>query len=409
MADLSYERFYVFDHVNLYGAKLNTDKLRSFFRNYFRLENSYFTVGGWKKELAYFLRMGNLGAHLVDRVKFRLYPKLDIVADFPSHLDVETASACQMRCPMCYTTYMDESLKGIMKYELFTRIVDEAANLGVYSIKLSWRGEPLLNKRIVDMVRYAKQKGIKEVAFLSNAEFLTTDMAEALVDAGLDWLSISADGTGEIYNEIRRPAIFEETIARAVYMKQYRDSKGLNRPLLRVQSIMSAVENNPGAFKNAWSNVVDRINIIADEIRDFNEKDLQWDRYFICPKPWQRMTIAYDGRVHQCISDYGAKNIIGDVNETSLYDIWHGPKNEAVRDAFRKHRYLEENDPCNICSYGVITEKSKLRGGDQMYVRRYKGIAPVVAMNEVTLKAPKPAKIRKSVADKRASKANDRA
>ena len=210
---------------------MNAASIRSFFRNYFRFENSYFTVGGWRKELAYFLRMGNLGAHVVDRVKFRIFPKLGIVADFPSHLDVETASACQMRCPMCYTTYMDDSLKGVMKWDLYTRIIDQAARLGVYSVKLSWRGEPLLNKRIVDMVRYAKQKGIKEVAFLSNAEFLDQEMAEALVDSGLDWLSVSADGVGEIYNEIRRPAIFEETLERVAYMKQYRDGKGLTRPI----------------------------------------------------------------------------------------------------------------------------------------------------------------------------------
>lgn len=386
---------------------MDKEKLRSFARNYFRFENSYFTFGGWKKEFIYFLRMGNLGAHLVDRVKFRLFPKFGIVANFPSHLDIETASACQMRCPMCYTTYMDESLKGIMKYELYTKIIDEAVTLGIYSIKLSWRGEPLLNKNIVQMVQYAKGKGIKEVAFLSNAEFLTEKMAEALVDAGLDWLSVSADGTGEIYNEIRRPAIFEETLARVEYMKRYRDSKGLSRPLLRVQSIMSAVENNPDDFKGAWSGIVDRMNIIADEARDFNEKSLQFDRYFVCAKPWQRMTIAYDGRVHQCISDYGAKNVIGDVNESSLYEVWHGPKNEAVREAFRRHQYLERNEPCNLCSYGVITEKSKLKSKDDMYVRRYISIAPVVVENEVMLKAPKPAKIRKSVADERARKAED--
>jgi radical SAM protein with 4Fe4S-binding SPASM domain len=188
-------------------------------------------------------------------------------------------------------------------------------------------------------------------------------------------------------------------------MKQYRDSKGLTRPLLRVQSIMSAVENNPTDFKNAWANIVDRINVIADETRDFDASDLQFDRYFVCAKPWQRMSIAYDGRVHQCISDYGAKNVIGDVNVESLHAIWHGPKNEAVREAFRQHRYLEKNAPCNICSYGVITEKSKLKGGDEMYVRRYKGIAPIVAQNVVVLKAPKPATIPKRVADERARKA----
>ena len=181
---------------------MNNSRLRSFFRNYFRFENSYFTIGGWRKQLSYFLRMGNLPSHIVDRIKFRIYPKLLIVPDFPSHLDVESASACQMRCPMCYTTYMPDELKGLMKWELYTRIIDEAKELGVYSVKLSWRGEPLLNTRVVDMVRYAKGKGIKEVAFLTNAEFLDKKMAEELVDSGLDWLSVSADGVGAIYNEI---------------------------------------------------------------------------------------------------------------------------------------------------------------------------------------------------------------
>lgn len=369
--------------------------LSSFFRNYLRFENSYFTVGGWRKQFSYFLRMGHLPSHLVDRIKFRLYPKLLIVSDFPSHLDVESASACQMRCPMCYTTYMPDDLKGIMKWELYTRIIDEARELGVYSVKLSWRGEPLLNGRIVDMVRYAKSRGIKEVAFLTNAEFLNKKMAEELVDSGLDWLSVSADGVGAIYNEIRHPAIFEETVARVAYMKTYRDSKGLKKPLLRVQSIMSAVENDPEPFRKAWEGIVDRINVIADEIRDFEAKELQFDRYFMCPKPWQRMTIAYDGRVHQCISDYAGKNIIGDVTENTLYHIWHNEKNTAVRNAFKQHRYLEENEPCNTCSYGVITEKSKIRVGSEMYVRRYKGIPPVVLLDEVTLKAPKPPKLRK--------------
>jgi hypothetical protein len=42
----------------------------------------------------------------------------------------------------------------------FRKIIDECATRGVYSVKLSWRGEPLLNPHIVDMVRYAKEKGI---------------------------------------------------------------------------------------------------------------------------------------------------------------------------------------------------------------------------------------------------------
>lgn len=364
-------------------------RIRTYLKGLFRFEPHYFTVGGWRKELAYFLAQGHVAAHLVDRVKFRLFPKLGVVGRFPSHVDIETASACQMRCPMCYTTHMADEKKGLMSWELFTRLIDECAANGVYSIKLSWRGEPLLNKRLVDMVRAAKAKGIKEVAFLTNAELLTPEIGRALVDAGLDWMSVSADGVGAIYNEIRAPAIFEETIERVRQMKAYRDGKGLTRPLLRVQSILSAVENDPQTFHKAWEGVVDRINVIADAIRDFeNRDDLIFDTYYVCPKPWQRLTVAHDGKVHQCISDYGGLKILGDATKQSLVEIWRGPVNQAVRQAFRRHEWLEQNAPCRLCSYGLAQEADRLAVGDGLAVRRFKSVPKVVAAGAVQLKTP---------------------
>ena len=294
---------------------MSSSRFKSFFENYFRFETDYFTVGGWRKDLAYFLKQGHIFAHIIDRIKFRIYPKFLLAPGFPSHLDIETASNCQMRCPMCYTTHMPQNLKGVMSWDLYKKIIDEAAAKNVYSVKLSWRGEPLLNKNIVKMVQYAKEKKIKEVAFLSNAELLTKEMAEQLVDAGLDWLSVSADGVGDIYNEIRAPAIFEETIERVRYMKEYRDSKGLTKPLLRVQSIMSAVQHNPDEYNQAWEGVVDRINIISDHIRDFHVyTDHDYDEYYVCSKPFNRINIAYDGGIHQCGADYAAKTICGELH-----------------------------------------------------------------------------------------------
>lgn len=365
---------------------MNSQMLKSFFHRYFRFEHDYFTVGGWRKDLMYFLKQGNIYAHLIDRVKFRIFPKFLVVADFPSHIDIEAASACQMRCPMCYTTYLPEELKGLMKWDLFTRIIDEAAKRKVYSVKLSWRGEPLLNKRIVDMVKYAKDKGIKEVAFLTNAELLTHEMSEKLVDAGLDWLSISADGVGEVYNEIRSPAIFEETVERVRYMREYRDRRGLVKPLLRVQSVMSAVAKDAEAFNHAWEGVVDRINVISDQIRDFESRtDLEYDPYYVCAKPWTRLNIAYDGRVHQCGADYAAKTTVGDCNTQSLYEIWHGEGNRKVREAFKRHTYLQDLPACRNCSMGLVQEAEEV---DNMKVLRYKSVPNIVDAQGVQLHTP---------------------
>ena len=47
-----------------------------------------------------------------------------------------------------------------MDMALFKKIIDEGAENGLYSIKLSLRGEPLLHPQIIDMVDY----GCSEIA-----------------------------------------------------------------------------------------------------------------------------------------------------------------------------------------------------------------------------------------------------
>jgi radical SAM protein with 4Fe4S-binding SPASM domain len=360
-------------------------KFESFLRNYFKFERDYFTVGGALKEFSYFISQGNIVSHVIDRVKFRIFPKLLIVPDFPTHIDIEAASSCQMRCPMCYTTYMPDEIKGLMKWDLYVKLVDEVAIRGVYSIKLSWRGEPLLNNRIIDMIKYAKEKGIKEVSLLTNAELMTAKMAEAIVDSGLDWISISADGTKAVYDEIRAPAVFEETLSKVQYLKDYRNSLKLAKPLIRVQSILSAVED-PDEYINSWKNKVDRINIISDQIRDYETRtDQEYDPYYMCPKPWTRINVAHDGKIHQCGADYSGKLIIGDTNSQSLYEIWHGAESKKIRNAFINHTYLDDLPACRNCSYGLIQEKNKV---GSMTLQKYKSVPKVVEGTTVKLRTP---------------------
>jgi radical SAM protein with 4Fe4S-binding SPASM domain len=336
----------------------------AFKQHWFSFEHDYFSLNDTLDRMKYFLRREHLLRHLKDRLYFRIYPKVKLVAPFPTHVEIEAASACQMRCPMCYTTVMDNRLKGVMKWELFTKIVDECAARGVYSIKLSWRGEPLLNRRIVDMVAYAKQKGIVDVAFLTNGERLTPEIADALIDAGLDWISFSFDGFKETYDVIRKPATFEETVDRIKMLRGKRDSRGLKKPLIRVQSIFSVIQHDPMGFRKIFDGIADSVNFIADQIRDFEEGKIQHNPFYQCPIPWQRMAVAHNGKVHQCISDYAGQNILGDVTQKSLYQIWHDKPFRELRKSFLTFRYLE-NAACRICTDGAVTEKVQVKLGDR--------------------------------------------
>jgi len=260
---------------------------------------------------------------------------------------------------------------GFMDLDLYKKIIDECAREPLYSIKLSWRGEPLLNPNIKEMVSHAKKKGIRDVAFLSNGERLNPRLAEGLVDAGLDWISISFDGMGETYNRIRKPAIYKETMEKIKYIRHYRERLKSQKPLIRIQSIRSAIRGKESEFLESWNGIADRVNFIADQKRSLDAKDYRHDPHYICPSPWQRMIITWDGKVTQCCEDYLEENILGDTKEKSLKEIWHDTPLRELRELMKKGRRLKTM-PCRICSEGGTTEEEEIVVGKRrLRVARY--------------------------------------
>lgn len=333
-----------------------------------KINHDYFSISNRRDNLRYFLRQGHIISHLVDRIKWNYFPKFFLLPSFPTHLEIEASSACQMRCPMCKTAEMIKKgiiNAGLMDFELYKKIIDDCSREPLHSIKLSWRGEPLLNPRIVEMIVYAKQQGIRDVAFLSNGERLHPELIEALIDSGLDWISISFDGMGEIYNRIRKPAIFEETLEKIRYFRAYRDRRQKIKPLIRIQSVHSAIRGREGDFLKLWEGVADRVNIIADQKRSTEEKDYIHDPDYICPSPWQRMCIAWDGKVVQCYGDYLEGNILGNVSEKSLRAIWKDKPFQELRLLMKQGKRLLTK-PCRTCSDGGIIEREEIILGDRV-------------------------------------------
>ena len=104
--------------------------------------------------------------------------------------------------------FMKEEI-GYMDYGIYKDIFKKNIEHLPYSIKLNWRGEPLLHPKIADMVAFAKDIGVHEVQLNTNGLLLTKELAIDLAEAGLDRIIISMDGfTKETYEKIRRGGDF---------------------------------------------------------------------------------------------------------------------------------------------------------------------------------------------------------
>ena len=92
----------------------------------------------------------------------------------------------------------------VINFDLYKSIIDQAVKLNVPSVKLIWRGEPLLHPKVKELIQYAKESGIIEVIINTNGTNLNTKKANDLIDSGLDQLIYSFDGgTKETYEKMR--------------------------------------------------------------------------------------------------------------------------------------------------------------------------------------------------------------
>ena len=77
----------------------------------------------------------------------------------PREVFLEVTAHCNIKCPMCPVTTGLERPRGTMKYELFEKVLDDVAGI-VPHMSLFLAGEPLLHKRIFEMIAAASQRGI---------------------------------------------------------------------------------------------------------------------------------------------------------------------------------------------------------------------------------------------------------
>ena len=95
------------------------------------------------------------------------------VAEFPLKLDIELTNRCNRTCDMCAfhsKLALYKFPKEDMDLAIFKKIIDESE--GKTTLKLNYSGEPLLYPHLLEAIRYAKDKGVIEVRFNTNADLL---------------------------------------------------------------------------------------------------------------------------------------------------------------------------------------------------------------------------------------------
>jgi len=145
-------------------------------------------------------------------------PERDVnVAPLPSRLYIECTAACNISCAQACCapeTGITRTRKaGMLDFELFKRVIDEAGpSLG--RIDFFNYGEAFLHKRAVEMCEYIKSQHPHIYLYTStNGLAFTEEQVRRLVRSGIDEVTFSIDGaTAESYAKYRQRGDFEKAI-----------------------------------------------------------------------------------------------------------------------------------------------------------------------------------------------------
>ena len=159
-----------------------------------------------------------------------LMPRLDWV-------QVEVTSFCNAFCVYCpRTVYREKWRNRHLPTSTFDKLMSSLPETGILFLQ-GW-GEPLLNPHFIEMVRVAKAWGL-QVGATTNGTLIDDEMADILVDSGIDVLAFSLAGaTPEQNDRFRVGADLEKVLEAMALVKKARDKKGGQSPRINLAYLL---------------------------------------------------------------------------------------------------------------------------------------------------------------------------
>jgi radical SAM protein with 4Fe4S-binding SPASM domain len=305
-------------------------------------------------------------AEIKPRIELENRTKLEEVIPLgtPFVIFLDPSDMCNFRCKFCPTgdNKLMKKVKrpsGIMDFDLYKKIIDDLDELEkpIKVLRLYKDGEPLLNPKFPDMIRYAKERCCAlQIDTTTNASLLGPKINLELISAGLDRINISINGlSDQSYQEFTRHKIqFNKLVENIRHFYEHRGNCQV--------SIKIVGDNHSAAdqkrFFDIFGNIADRIFIehVAPCWPTFEMTDVSPNTSVgiygqeireveICPYIFYSLSINSDGSVSLCFLDWARQLIVGNLNSQSFKDIWNG----NTLSQYRRMHLLKKRKTHPIC------------------------------------------------------------
>jgi len=232
---------------------------------------------------------------------------------------IENCSLCNSRCIICPREKMTRK-QMVMSNEKFENLVDQSVELGAETISVFGYGEPLLDKGIVDKIRYCNLKGLKTF-ITTNASLLNVDMAHNLLKAGLRHIRFSVHGIYDKYEKVHRGLKWNDTARNIGNFTAMSRTKFPNQCKISI-SIIPMHDENIDEIKHIWRKFDIEIWKPHNWGGSREYRKLTKERKKTCGRPFSGpVQILADGKMIVCCFDPDGIMVVGDTNKNTIKEI----------------------------------------------------------------------------------------
>jgi radical SAM protein with 4Fe4S-binding SPASM domain len=260
------------------------------------------------------------------------------LADMPQRINIETVNKCNGSCSFCpANTENDPRLLQYMSEQLIHKIAEELAVENYSgSIALFLNNEPLIDKRISQIVGIFRKSCPKNEIFLStNGSLLTAELYLSLFDSGLSHLIINN------YNNKRG---FTDKIGKALEQIL---SSGHGKLHEYMENTVILLKNKDEILNSRAGEAPNKIN--AKRYESYQQNS--------CANPFRQMSILPDGRVSLCCEDFAGRVTVGNIETEYIRAVWNGSAMRTMRAELQTNG-RKTISTCQCCDYGHL-------GGDK--------------------------------------------
>ena len=286
---------------------------------------------------------------------------------------MEPTTACNLGCPECPSGLKKftrpTGKMAVDQHEQWLKELDKT----VFYITYYFQGEPFLNPNFLELIQAAKRRRMF-TATSSNAHFIDSNNAEAIVASGLDQLIISVDGvTQEVYQQYRvHGDLAKVWVATEAIVEAKRKLKSTTpHVIFQCLAVKPNEHEIPLVFKKAKALGVDEVRIKSAQLYEYKvgnplmPENESYSRYKRnrkgefelkhpggnhCWRMWSGSVITWDGQVVPCCFDKDASHAMGELTKETFQQVWNNPRYKKFRNAVLSNR--QGIDICQNCSEG---------------------------------------------------------